>query len=323
MSAPIVLIPENPMPAGGSARWLEAGDGVRLRALTWMPEAAGIGPCRGSVFLFGGRTEFAEKYFETVGDLIARGFAVATVDWRGQGLSDRLLGDPRKGHVDSFESFDRDLAVFMAEVAPAFPKPWIALAHSMGGEILLRGLHDHPNWFSGAALSAPMLGLRFPNPTAAKLARALAVYGSFAGFGARYVPGGNGKASDEVAFADNILTHDERRYALYQALIRAEPKLGLGAVTLGWLAAAFRSIETTGASAYLNAIEVPILIAAATQDALVDRNSLRFASAELRRAELVTIEGAKHEILIETDAIRAQFWSAFDRFVERIAPRRP
>ena len=58
-----------------------------------------------------------------MGELIARGYSVATVDWRGQGLSDRLLADPRKGHVDDFASFDADLDAFMAEVVPALPKP--------------------------------------------------------------------------------------------------------------------------------------------------------------------------------------------------------
>ena len=46
---------------------------------------------KGTVCVFPGRAEFIEKYFEVVRDLRARGFAVATIDWRGQGLSDRAL----------------------------------------------------------------------------------------------------------------------------------------------------------------------------------------------------------------------------------------
>lgn len=308
------------MPAGGAARWLMAGDGVRLRVVAWRPEAAGLAACRGSVFLFGGRTEFAEKYFETIGDLLGRGFAVATVDWRGQGLSDRLLDDRRKGHVDDFASFDRDLDAFMSEIAPAFPRPWIGLAHSMGGQILLRGAHDRPEWFAGLALSAPMLGLRFASPTAERLTRALVTYGTLAGFGSRYVPGGTAKAADEVAFADTILTHDERRYAIFQALIRAEPKLGLGAVTFGWLAAAFRSMSMTGSPAFLTEIATPTLIVGAAEDALVDRAALQCAAAGMPNADLVIAGGARHEILIERDEARVQFWAAFDGFAARLAP---
>src|SRR5690606_29166109 len=63
LSAPVVLIPENPMPEGGAARWSTTPDGARLRVFTWGEGA------RGTVFLFNGRTEFVEKYFEVVGEL--------------------------------------------------------------------------------------------------------------------------------------------------------------------------------------------------------------------------------------------------------------
>lgn len=316
-SAPVILIPENPMPRGGQARWLKTSDGVRLRAIVWTPEAAGLTRPRGTVFVFGGRTEFAEKYFEVTGELLARGYAVATIDWRGQGLSDRPLADPRKGHVGDFAEFDRDMAAFMDEVAPALPKPWTALAHSMGGNILLRAAHDHPEWFSACVLSAPMLGLRLGSSMAANLARAVAFSGAVIGFAGSYLPGGDAKAADEISFAENILTHDEKRYALYQALIRAEPKLGLGASTFGWLAAAFRSISAVASAGYLAAVKTPVLIAIAEKDGLIDRASLQFAGEHLPQGELVTIANARHEILIETDVCRTTFWAAFDDFVDR------
>lgn len=316
-SAPIVLIPENPMPRGGVARWITTSDGVRLRAIVWPPESAGLAKARGTVFVFGGRTEFAEKYFEVVGELLARGYAVATVDWRGQGLSDRSLADPRKGHVRDFAEFDLDVAAFMSEVAPPLPKPWIALAHSMGGNILLRALHDRPDWFSACVLSAPMLGLRLGSSHAANLARAVAFSGAVIGFASSYLPGGNAKAADDIPFDENILTQDERRYAVYQALIRAEPKLGLGGSTFGWLAAAFRSIAAASSPGYLAAVKTPVLIAMAGQDALIDRAALQFAAEHLPQGELVSIENARHEILIETDACRAKFWAAFDDFLGR------
>jgi lysophospholipase len=316
-AAPVVLIPENPMPRGGRAHWITASDGVRLRVIVWSPETAGIARARGTVFVFGGRTEFAEKYFEVAGELLQRNFAVATVDWRGQGLSDRALADPRKGHVADFAEFDRDIAAFMDNVAPDLPKPWIALAHSMGGNILMRALHDHPEWFSAGILSAPMLGLRLGSAFTARLARIVAFSSVALGLGSNYLPGGTAKAADEVSFDDNILTHDERRYAVYQTLVRAEPKLGLGASTLGWLAAGFRSIKIVASPAYLSEIKTPVLIALAEEDGLIDRAALQFAAEHLPQGESVTIGKASHEILIETDRCRAQFWGAFDDFIKR------
>ena len=54
---------------------------------------------KGTLCVFPGRAEFIEKYFEVVRDARARGFAVAILDWRGQGLSERALANARKGHV--------------------------------------------------------------------------------------------------------------------------------------------------------------------------------------------------------------------------------
>jgi Lysophospholipase len=41
-----------------------------------------------------------------VRDLRDRGFAVAMIDWRGQGHSSRRLRDPRKGYVRDFSDFE-------------------------------------------------------------------------------------------------------------------------------------------------------------------------------------------------------------------------
>ena len=55
-----------------------------------------------------GRTEPIEKYLELTGDLLARGFAVLVHDWRGQGLSQRVLPDRLAGHAAGFDAFVGD-----------------------------------------------------------------------------------------------------------------------------------------------------------------------------------------------------------------------
>ena len=113
-------------PAGGRAFWLTAEDGVRLRLGVWpVPEGA-----KGTVFLLPGRTEYVEKYGPAAADLGARGYAMLAVDWRGQGLADRPLDDPLKGHVAHFPDFQRDLAaVIAAATALELPRPWFILGH--------------------------------------------------------------------------------------------------------------------------------------------------------------------------------------------------
>ena len=46
--------------------------------------------------LVGGFTEFVEKYFETIGDLVASGLSVWCLDWHGQGGSQRPAMRPNR-----------------------------------------------------------------------------------------------------------------------------------------------------------------------------------------------------------------------------------
>ena len=163
----LVSIPANPVPEGAITGTVKTPDGAELRFARFPPPPGR----KGTVCLFQGRAEFIEKYFEVVRDLQARGFAVATLDWRGQGLSDRVLADRRKGHVKDFAEYDWDLDAFMKQVVlPDCPPPFFALAHSMGGAILMRALAHGRRWFDRAVMSAPMLEVRIPgSPRAARL----------------------------------------------------------------------------------------------------------------------------------------------------------
>ena len=58
------------------------------------------------------------------------------------------------------------------------------------------------------------------------------------------------------------------------------------------------------------------------EEQLVDNASHEIIAHELPDARHIVITGAKHEILMETDAIRAQFWDAFDQLAERVVPAR-
>ena len=72
-------------------------------------------------------------------------------------------------------------------------------------------------------------------------------------------------------------------------------------------------------------IEIPITVVAAGDDLLVDNAGVRTVTARLPRGRYVEIPGAYHEILMETDPIRAVFWQEFDALAAplRPAPVRP
>ena len=72
------------------------------------------------------------------------------------------------------------------------------------------------------------------------------------------------------------------------------------------------------APGYLERIDLPLLLMSAGEDRLIDISSHGAVVARLKQGEHVVIAGAKHEIMMETDPLRAQFWQAFDRLAARI-----
>jgi lysophospholipase len=306
----LVLTPGNPAPSGAIVSRARTADGASIRVARWHPQ----GPARGSVLIAQGRAEFIEKYFETVGELLARGFCVVAFDWRGQGLSDRELADRRKGHIDDFAIYERDLeAVTEQALRPFCPQPWFALAHSMGCAVLLQQAHAGRSPFARMALLAPMIdiaGLRFP-----RLARALADLLDVLGLGAAYVPAGGPDSIHLRPFEGNKLTGDQARYARNADALRTAPDLALGDPTIGWVGAAFRAIDALADPEFPRRTLTPVLLFAAGADRVTSTPAAERFGHRLKAGGVVHIAGARHEILQERDAIRAQFWDAFDAFI--------
>jgi len=303
-------LPTNPVPDGAVTGTLTAADGVRLRFARWPAE----GVHKGTVALMQGRSEFIEKYFEVVRELRARGFAVATFDWRGQGGSQRLAADPRKGHVRSFADYQLDLEVFAREVLlPDCPAPHFALAHSMGGAIMLHSVLAGRRWFDRMVLPAPMLGLDIV--PAQMLVRPLARLLANIGFAQAFIPGGTGTPVNERPFEHNRVSSDPVRYARAADTTRAYPALGVGAPTTGWLNAAFRAMDQLADPEVPSRIRQPLLMVMAGGEKVVSNAAIEHLSARLIAGAHVVIPAAKHEILMERDFFRAQFWAAFDAFI--------
>jgi lysophospholipase len=306
----LVSIPANPVPDDVVSGMLKTPDGVALRFARWAPPAGR----KGTVCVFTGRSEQIEKYFETVRDLRDRGFAVAMIDWRGQGGSARGLSDPRKGYVRRFSDFEIDVDAFVKQVVlPDCPPPYFALAHSMGGAVMLRVAHSGKQWFDRIVLSAPMIDL--PGRTTSFPVRTLITAMRLIGLGGNYVPGGSDVLVGTGPFADNPLTSDPVRYARNAAIVEEAPSLGLAAPTVAWADTAFRAMHGFRATQYPSQIHQPILMMAAGADAIVSTPAIEEFAYHLRGGAHLVIPGAKHEILQEQDRYRAQFWAAFDAFV--------
>ncbi|MBP0110749.1 MULTISPECIES: alpha/beta fold hydrolase [Bradyrhizobium] len=306
----LVSIPSNPVPENVVSGTIKTPDGAELRFARWAPPANR----KGTVCVFTGRSEQIEKYFETVRDLRDRGFAVAMIDWRGQGHSSRRLRDPRKGYVRDFSDFEIDVETFVQQVVlPDCPPPFFALAHSMGGTVLLRVAHAGKRWFDRMVLSAPMIDL--PGRTTSFPVRALLKTMRLLGQGGRYVPGGSDRLTGLDPFINNPLTSDPVRYARNAAILEEDPTLGLASPTVAWADTAFRAMHIFKRVNYPSQIRQPILMLAASNDTVVSTAAIEEFAYHLRAGSHLVIAGSKHEILQEQDRYRSQFWAAFDAFV--------
>ncbi|SEA94218.1 alpha/beta fold hydrolase [Rubrimonas cliftonensis] len=299
-------IPTRAAPLGPGSRAVEltAADGTRLRAA--MLEGGG----RGCALLLQGRTEFAEKYAQVAQALKSRGFSVATIDWRGQGGSQRPLADPRKGHVGGFTEYQADLDALLAATADAGAgPPRLALAHSMGGAIALRAFVEGRLAPAAAVFSAPMWGLALSRPARA-VAKAVVFVAARLRCAERYGPGGGPASYAETDPDPNVLTADPAQAEALAALTRANPDLALGGPTYGWLRAAFREMRALERVA----CPVPSLVLVGGGEAVTSPKAMA-ARAARDGMRLETIPGGRHELFLETPERQAAAWAAVDGFL--------
>lgn len=295
--------------------YFKTSDGLSIRYCMCRP---GRTDAAGSAVVLCGRSEFIEKYRETISDLTGRGFYVWMADWRGQGGSDRLLDNPHKGHVGSFDDYVSDLAHFMAHIVfPGAPRPLVIVAHSMGALIALRYLHVHHQAIDRAVLISPMVDIHlYPVPRG--IMRAAARLAAWMGCRASYAAGGGDYDPGARTFENNRLTGDPDRYFDTVVKLTENPDLAVGGLTYGWLGAAFRSIDILAAPGYVERITTPVLIASSADERVVSRTAQKKLCSRLQDCRFVDIMHAKHELLRERDPVRAQFWKAFDGFVLKL-----
>jgi lysophospholipase len=305
----LVETPENPIPEGAVCSQIVTADGFKLRAMV-----ARVRKAKGTIVVLGGRADFMERYFETMRDFMARGYSVASVDLRGQGGSQRLTRDPMRGHIQRFEQYDEDIRSFMTQIVlPDCPPPYYAVAHSTGGNVMLRSLRDR-TWFKKCFLVSPLLGLGYgawPLP----IVRMLTFAATLLGLGWAYLPGQRRTPLGRRDFEGNPLSLDQRRWNRDSAILEASPGLAVGAPTYGWLRAAMKSMRALHRISPTNGLRCPVLIVAAGHDDVVDIEATYRFAQNVTGVSLTVIHEALHEILLERDEVRKQFFAAFDAFI--------
>jgi lysophospholipase len=297
-----------PPPAGADVFTISTADGIPLRCARWLPETD---HGAGTVLLLQGRAEFIEKYYETIEDLRTRGFTVLTFDWRGQGGSGRDVADERLGHVRHFSDFRLDYEAVRALV-PAGATVAV-LSHSMGAAIALAGASE--GWLGAHSLVCvnPMVGLSMVR--AGRLVRRLAAMLARLGLATRVVPGGSSLSISTRPFEGNRLSSDPARYARNAELARRVERAAIGSPTIGWLSAAYEAMARLSARGFGAAVTMPVMMALSEEDPVCSTPEMLAFARTLPNAGVIMFPDARHEILMETDAIRRRFWAAFDEFM--------
>lgn len=284
-------------PKHGVAYRIHADDGIRLRVGLWKNDNTRLG----TIFVFPGRTEYIEKYGRMITVLDKFGFSVFVVDWRGQGLADRIVEDSKIGHVDRFSDYQRDVAA-MIKVAQelGLPKPWNLIGHSMGACIGLRALAEVLD-FAACAFTGPMWNINLPT-----LKRAAAWPASWTaqviGRGNVFVPGTDGQCYVlSASFSDNRLTNDAEMYRYFINHAMKLKDRQIGGPSMRWL---FQTLNETRKLSRMRSPDVPCIVFCGDQDEVVDLAVVKNRMARWSNASLEIVKGAKHDIFSEVPHIR-------------------
>lgn len=298
-------------PDGGYAAWLHCSDGVRIRVGHWPlprqtgPEKAEV---NGTVLMFPGRTEYIEKYGRAAADFAARGFEMIAIDWRGQGLADRLLEDPMIGHVGTFTDYQKDVDAIIAWARrQELPEPWYMIGHSMGGAIGLQALNnDLP--VKAAGFSAPMWGIQM-SPVTRFFVPLISVLAKCFGMLNRYAPTTKDVSYVlDAEFEDNMLTNDADMWAFMVSHIQAEARFGLGGPSVNWVG---ESVFACDDMVRRPAPDLPVVTLLGTHERIVDIPAVHKRMDTWPGGRLRLIDGAEHEVMMEGSETRKFVFDTF------------
>jgi lysophospholipase len=295
-------------PKGGRAEWRTCEDGVRVRVATWKKGT------KGTVLIFPGRSEYIEKYGPTIQSILDMGYSAAVIDWRGQGISERIANNPHLGHVKHFLDFQKDVTQMLNAVNEAgLPENHILLCHSMGGTIGLRALHNGLD-VEKVIFSAPMWGI-YIEPVLRIPAQIISNIGPLIGFAKRFSPNTSPANYVQItSFENNTLTSDEATYNWLISQMDAHPELGIGGPSINWLHQALLEC------ARLRKMPVPdykTLCFLGSEETIVSSKIITRMMGEWDNSKLVNVKSAQHEILMETPAILDMAWKEIDQFLAR------
>ncbi len=310
--APYLELENYKLPEGGKFIYIPMEDNKNIRLAYWKISNANE-KCRGTILLQQGHNEFIEKYYETIQELINRNFNVVSFDWRGQGMSDRMIRNENKQYIEDFSIHCQDLTFIISKIINnKFPEPLIGIGHSMGGLLLLLSQENNQDKFKSIILSAPMLGFKYEKAL-------FIITNLIQSFGGKenYFPLSKPNMGKEIPFKQNDLTSDHKRYKRTQKLVRKKNQIRLWGVTNAWVSAAKKSLIKIRKKEWFTKIKTSICIINPLNDRVVSSIKTIQMSKNLKNCKIVNVKDCEHEILMEQDFLRSHFWKIFDDFINQ------
>lgn len=256
----------------------------------------------GEIVVIPGRGETAHKYAEFLYCMYQAKIKTAVLFARGQGISDRLLKNPQKCHIDKFSYMTLDIALLISELGF---KDYGMLAFSLGGLIALDFICADIAVAKPkrCALIAPYLWPAMKvNPTVLTIASA--ILGSLPVIKNAFTP--YGREYKRITFNENHHSHCKIRYNAYHDYYAAHPELTIGSPTWGFVKAS--TLKQRELFSLKGQLPIPMYIQTAAEDKVVSSAATeKFFSnhQEDFNAPIVrSLAGAYHDVLNEIDEIR-------------------
>ena len=282
------------------------------------------GDPKGTVVITTGYADFMEAYHETINSYLDRGFSVWMMDWAGHGGSEKKTpGSKIKGQM--VEDHIEDLRKFREEVVkPVEGKPVFLSTHSMGGQIALHYLNQHPDDFNFAVLATPHVETRIKGP-ARDLLKLVFAAAITSGLGDATIENGRRSITENLTAERKYLREENPvRMTLHKTFMLLNDKLKAEDPTVGYVESLLISAEKSSQEPFLKSIKTPVLLGIGTDDDVVDNDAIRRAGKLIPNATVKEIQGGIHALWLDRNHQRADWWQAIDGFIAaQLPPQTP
>ena len=290
----------NPIPKFAQVNYIATAFG-NLRYVICQDESK---EAKGTAIIAHGYSECIEKYYHVIDALMQRNYAVAMCDWRGHGNSETFIDE----EADFFRLMDIDFDDFIQQkINHQLPRPYIGVAHSMGGCLTLSAAHSNPEYFDAIILSSPMLGIKNLRkyPFLRLVAKIVCLFNS----------------SYDLPSKEIRYTSDINKYNRFQTLLKENKDLYRNFNQFRWFASAAKRLKTMQGTNWYKKIKTPALFLVAGNETLVVNDNSIAAAKDMEHAQLEIIDNALHEVFMETEQIQTKIWKLIDNFLADNLPK--